>query len=262
MALFCLAACSGARSPTEFSPHAGRTNLLSNPIAREIAATPPGAEKGFVRTRWFWIRHAPVREDGGCIYGQADVACDCSDAETFRGLGRALPRGAVWVASHLVRTHQTAAAIWNAGLEAPEQLWRERDLAEQHLGDWQGMDRAAFFAGRAMAPASYWFGPAAERAPNGESFVDVVGRVRRTVERLTARWRGRDIVAVAHGGTIRAALAIALGLEPDGGLAFAIDNCSLTRLDHMQGEGEAGWRIAIVNHQPWTPANVPDGKLG
>jgi alpha-ribazole phosphatase len=235
---------------------------LSNPTAREIAATPPGADKGFVRTRWFWVRHAPVREDGGCIYGQADVACDCSDAEAFRSLGRALPRGAVWVASHLVRTHQTAAAIWNAGLEAPEQLWRERDLAEQHLGDWQGMDRAAFFAGRAMAPASYWFGPAEDRAPNGESFADVVGRVRRAVERLTRRWRGLDIVAVAHGGTIRAALAIALGLEPEGGLAFAIDNCSLTRLDHMQGEGEAGWRVAMVNYPPWSAANGVESKPG
>ena len=235
---------------------------MSNPTAGEIVATTPDTDKGFVRTRWFWVRHAPVREDGGCIYGQADVACDCSDAEAFRGLSGALPRGAVWVASHLVRTHQTAAAVWNAGLEAPEQLWRERDLAEQHLGDWQGMDRATFFAGRAMAPASYWFAPAVERAPSGESFVDVAARVRGAIERLTQRWRGRDIVAVAHGGTIKAALAIALGLEPEGALAFAIDNCSLTRLDHMQGEGEAGWRVAMVNHQPWTAANAADSKLG
>ena len=235
---------------------------MSNPTAGEIVATTPDTDKGFVRTRWFWVRHAPVREDGGCIYGQADLACDCSDIEVFRGLSGALPRGAVWVASHLVRTHQTAAAVWNAGLEAPEQLWRERDLAEQHLGDWQGMDRATFFAGRAMAPASYWFAPAVERAPSGESFVDVAARVRGAIERLTQRWRGRDIVAVAHGGTIKAALAIALGLEPEGALAFAIDNCSLTRLDHMQGEGEAGWRVAMVNHQPWTAANAADSKLG
>jgi len=235
---------------------------LSNPSAQEIVTTPADREKGFVRTRWWWVRHAPVREDGGCIYGQTDLACDCSDVDAFRGLGGALPRGAVWVASHLMRTHQTAAAIWRAGLEAPDQLWRERDLAEQHLGDWQGMDRAAFFAGRAMAPGSYWFGPAEERAPNGESFIDVVTRVRGAVAQLTQRWRGRDIVAIAHGGTIRAALAIALGLEPEGGLAFAIDNCSLTRLDHMQGDGEAGWRVAMVNHRPRTAANSVESNPG
>jgi len=29
---------------------------------------------GVVATRWWWVRHAPVREDGGCIYGQKDIA--------------------------------------------------------------------------------------------------------------------------------------------------------------------------------------------
>ena len=32
-----------------------------------------------VATRWWWVRHAPVREDGGCIYGQDDLGCDTSD---------------------------------------------------------------------------------------------------------------------------------------------------------------------------------------
>ena len=68
-----------------------------------------------VTTRWWWIRHAPVREDGGRIYGQSDLGCDCSDAVVFQGLARTLPQGALWFASNLKRTHQTAAAIWEAG---------------------------------------------------------------------------------------------------------------------------------------------------
>ncbi len=235
---------------------------MPTPAAHENMMTAIDLAQGFARTRWWWVRHAPVHEDGGKIYGQTDLSCDCSDANVFRALASALPQGAVWVASHLVRTHETAAAIWSAGLEKPETLTQEPDFAEQHLGDWQGMDRAAFFAGRAMAPASYWFAPADERAPNGESFADVVTRVRGAVERLTRRWAGRDIVAVAHGGTIKAALAIALGLPPEGGLAFAVDNCALTRLDHLQGKSEAGWRIAMVNHQPWAAARQSAGKLG
>ena len=39
--------------------------------------------KGVVATRWWWVRHAPVREDGGCIYGQADLGCDTSDRVVF-----------------------------------------------------------------------------------------------------------------------------------------------------------------------------------
>jgi alpha-ribazole phosphatase len=235
---------------------------LSNPSAQENIATLLDLTQGFVRTRWWWVRHAPVREDGGRIYGQADLGCDCSDIPVFEALGAALPHGAVWVASHLVRTHQTAEAIWRAGCDAPEALLHERDFAEQHLGDWQGMDRAAFFTGRVMAPSSYWFAPADERAPKGESFADVVTRVRQAVEGLTRRFSGRDIVAVAHGGAIKAAIAVALGLPPEGGLAFAVDNCSLTRLDHMQRDTESGWRVAMVNHQPRTQTSATSGKLG
>jgi len=61
-------------------------------------------------TRWWWIRHAPV-PDGGFIYGQRDLDCDCGDAEIFGALARELPTEAVWVTSNLVRTQQTAAAI-------------------------------------------------------------------------------------------------------------------------------------------------------
>ena len=59
------------------------------------------------------------------------------------------------------------------------------------------------------------------------------------------------MVAVAHGGSIRAALAVALGVTPDQALAFGIENCSVTRLDHLAGPGGAGWRAVTVNFQPW-----------
>ena len=52
-----------------------------------------------VTTRWWWVRHAPVREDDGCIYGQKDLGCDTSDRVVFEAVGKILPREAVWVAS-------------------------------------------------------------------------------------------------------------------------------------------------------------------
>src|SRR6267142_1853148 len=69
-----------------------------------------------VTTRWWWVRHAPVRNDGGNIYGQKDIECDTSDREVFEAVAKILPRGAVWYSSNLKRTHQTAEAIWAAGL--------------------------------------------------------------------------------------------------------------------------------------------------
>ncbi|MFL5023927.1 MAG: histidine phosphatase family protein, partial [Microvirga sp.] len=52
------------------------------------------------------------------------------------------------------------------------------EFAEQHLGEWQGLDRARFAAGRPAMAASYWYAPADECPPGGESFVEVCARVR------------------------------------------------------------------------------------
>ncbi len=63
--------------------------------------------------------------------------------------------------------------------------------------------------------------------------------------------RGRDVIAVAHGGTIRSALGLALGLEPEACLAFTMENCSITRIDHIDGPGMGhGWRVVTVNRPP------------
>ena len=104
--------------------------------------------------------------------------------------------------------------------------------------------------GREQEPDLFWYAAADERAPNGESFVDLVTRVGGAIERMTQAHQGGDIVAVAHGGTIRAAIAIALGLPPRGGFAFMIDNCSLTRLRPLSKQNASGWRVTTVNHRP------------
>jgi len=223
---------------------------LSESSTRDPVVAGSVADGEFVCTRWWWVRHAPVHVDQGRIYGQTDLPCDCSDARLFSALAAMLPRDAVWVTSHLLRTQQTAEAILAAGDFGPVSLLQDRDLAEQDLGDWQGLDRKSFLKTRKQQPGSFWYAPAHERAPNGESFADLVARVEPAVARMTEAYRARDIIAVAHGGTIRAAIAMALGLPPDGGLAFTTDNCSLTRLDHYQGSDGDGWRVVTINDRP------------
>jgi broad specificity phosphatase PhoE len=202
-------------------------------------------------TRWWWIRHAPVTDDGGRVYGQRDVACDCSDRPAFERLARMLPPSAVWVTSHLKRALDTARCIveagaaLEAGLAAPPPIV-EPDLAEQHLGDWQGQLRAEIFA-RNPDKRGFWLAPAEAVPPGGESFVQLTARVEAAIGRLGRAHAGRDIVAVAHGGTIRAALALALGIAPATALAFTTDNLALTRIDQIgQAEGDA-WRVVAVN---------------
>ncbi|WP_031335054.1 histidine phosphatase family protein [Rhodopseudomonas sp. B29] len=208
-------------------------------------------QPGVVATRWWWVRHAPVRSDGGNIYGQIDIDCDCSDKVVFDAVGRVLPKTAVWYASKLKRTHMTAEAIFAAGFPRPAEIIQDADLNEQHLGDWQGTNRQAFFAKQPIDLDTFWFAPIDEPAPNGESFMDLYRRTQRAIARITAAHPGQDIVAVAHGGTIKAAIGVALHDQPSRGLAFTIDNCSITRLDHMAYQSQEGWRIPMVNQQPW-----------
>ncbi|MFQ6017450.1 MAG: histidine phosphatase family protein [Kiloniellaceae bacterium] len=209
-------------------------------------------------TRWWWIRHAPVIDHAGQIYGQDDPACDCSDRATFRALAGLLPENAVWVTSHLQRAGHTAASIIEHLAEgtAPIPIV-ERDLAEQHFGHWQGLTHEALAARRSGAWHRFWLAPAEEAPPGGESFVQMIERVSAAVRRLSAEHAGRDIVAVTHGGTIRAALALALELDPERALAIAIDNCALTRLDHIAGpagshaaERDGVWHVRLVNAAP------------
>jgi alpha-ribazole phosphatase len=239
---------------------------MSNP------AKPSAASSAVVATRWWWVRHAPVREDNGCIYGQKDLGSDTSDRVVFAAVGKILPRNAVWVASNLKRTHQTADAIWAAGFPKPASMPHEAAFAEQHLGEWQGMNRAAFLASRPVG--SHWFAAIDEPAPGGESFMDLYNRVKVAIDRITLEQAGRDVIAVAHGGTIKAAVGLALGGLVEKGLAFDIDNCSVTRLDHLASAGHASWRLPMVNQQPWIadpshaamhqpagPEVVPETKL-
>ncbi len=207
-------------------------------------------------TRWWWIRHAPVTSANGRIYGQMDMDCDTSDTPVYDGLAGLLPRDAVWVTSHLRRTTRTAEAILARRSDPAAELYPEPELAEQSFGDWQGRHRDELIAERGSQWNRFWLAPAHEAPPGGESFADLIQRVGAAVERLSREHAGRDVVAVTHGGTIRAALARALSLEPERALSFVVDNCALTRIDHIAPpadsapETPAAWRVALVNHVP------------
>ena len=116
--------------------------------------------------------------------------------------------------------------------------------------DAAGEERAA---GRIVAQQRLHFHAQIRRdAPLGEDTASLLRRhAGHFVKQLTQRG-ARDIVAVAHGGPIRAALAFALGIDAERALGFAIANCSVTRLDHFSDPDRPGgiWRVSMVNQLP------------
>ena len=115
------------------------------------------------------------------------------------------------------------------------------------------------FRSASRPPGSSWFADINVPAPGGESFMDLYNRAKAAIDRLTIAHAGRDVIAVGHGGTIKAAIGLALGGLVEKGLSFDIDNCSVTRLDHFPGDGtgtvngtsNGTWRLPMVNQQPW-----------
>jgi len=202
-------------------------------------------------TRWWLVRHAPVVGVEGKIYGADDVECDVSDAESFRSLARRVPgMDALWLTSHLSRAQLTAQSIRDAGLEAPDPLVDER-FGEQSFGDWQGSTWDEMQAADPVTYDAFWEDPVRNRTPNGESFADQIARVGEALDAYTEAHTGRDIVCVSHGGTVRAAISHALGLDPSAGMAITVHTLSLTVLEHipgglLRGKGNA-WRVVHVN---------------
>ena len=207
-------------------------------------------------TRWWWVRHAPVVGFDGRFYGGADVDCDVSDTASFANLASWLPKGAVWITSHLKRAHATADALIDAGIN-PEERLEDPDIGEQQYGEWEGITYTEL-AERQLEAANggpwhkFWLAPADHRAPGGgESFIDVIDRVSAVMRRVSESHEGRDIVAVSHGGAIRAALAYTLEIDPDKALCLSVENLSTTRMDHISGPGIGGdWRVVFVNVRP------------
>jgi len=200
-------------------------------------------------TRWWWVRHAVVPNPEAVIYGDADRDCDTGDVAAFKGLAANLPPGALWVTSNLRRAAQTAQAIRLAGLDGPPPLV-EPDLREQGLGAWQGRTWEDIQATENARYSAFWRISAYGRPPKGESFADLCARACPVIRRLTDTHGGRDIIAVTHGGTIRAAVALALGLDPQRGLVVQVDNLSITRLDWIAEDGGGVWRVVGVNLPP------------
>ncbi len=203
-------------------------------------------------TRLFLIRHALVEPSArATMYGTMDVAlCDLAlqqEAASYRWLAARLPQPARWFVTPLSRTRATAAAVFAAGY--PEAgLAVLPGMIEQHLGEIEGLPHEEFFTRLRHPPHPFWSIGVDERPPGGESFTDVIARVGPAIDSLVAEHEGEDVVIVAHGGSIRAAVAHAMGIGGLPVLAFSIKNLSLTRLEKVGPD----WRVAAVNEEPFT----------
>lgn len=196
------------------------------------------------------IRHALVEEAARAfLYGTMDVAlCETTlldQGPMYAALSRRLPRPAHWVCSPLSRTRLTAEAIFRAGYPA-QPLETVPGLIEQSMGDWHGLPHGELPAKLTQPAHPFWPLAGDEKPPGGESMAEVIARVGVALERLAETHRGGHVVAVSHGGTIRAAIAHAIGVAASNALHISVHNLGLTQLERWPD----GWRVVCVNELP------------
>ncbi len=167
------------------------------------------------------LRHAPLAQPG--LAGRRDVAADCSDRATLAWARTALAAAGTHWSSPALRCRQTCAAL-ELDPEWHPALW------EQDFGAWEQPGAAIPDLGP-LPPAEL----ARQRPPGGESFLDMAARV----QPLLARAQG-TVAVIAHAGTVRAALALAVG---PAALSFSVAPLSLTILSRSP----AGWAVEAVN---------------
>ena len=189
-------------------------------------------------SRLFWVRHGPTHAKS--MVGWSNLPADLGDTERLARLARHLPAEALVISSDLCRATATADAIAGPRLRLPH----DPDLREINFGEWelQGFDTAP----HQDVLRTFWDQPGDIRAPGGESWNDITGRVNRAVARLMADHPGQDIIVVAHFGAILTQVQRALGITAFESFAHRIENLSVTELHWQPGR----WQAHRINHLP------------
>ncbi|MBT9168042.1 MAG: putative phosphoserine phosphatase 2 [Syntrophomonadaceae bacterium] len=118
------------------------------------------------------------------------------------------------------------------------------ELREMSFGLWEGM-RYADMNHEMQALFEKWYeDPISTCPPGGESGASLAQRVQKAVETIMAETAATETaVLITHGGVIRVAVAMLMGMAPAAAACIQIDTGSVTVLEHLSGH----WRLLLLN---------------
>lgn len=134
--------------------------------------------------------------------------------------------GNVVYASPLSRASETAEAIArrvNAGA-----VHLEPDLAEFHLGEWEGLSYDELRLDRRL-----WDRMAEDpnfAPPGGESAAQFAVRLVRVFQDIAGRHPGETVIVVSHGGAIATAIAMLVDRDGSRWTQYLMANCALSEM--------------------------------
>ncbi len=181
--------------------------------------------------RIFLLRHGKTEWNGQFRYqGKSDVPLNEEGRlQAQRAALRltSLDIDAIY-ASPLSRAKETAHIVSRI-LGVPIKGFYE-ELCEMNFGAWEGLTAPDIERSYAESFRLWRRNPEKVKIPKGESFTEVVERVTCGMKKILND-AGENILVVAHGGSIRAALAGLFAMDISASWRIRIDNCSLTSME-------------------------------
>ena len=206
--------------------------------------------------RCYLVRHAQTLWNSeNRIQGHSDLPLSPLGLQQAQRLGTFFASRHVHgiFTSWLRRSQQTAHAIASGNGHGVSPII-EQELAEMHLGAWEGLTPEQVDAQFQGAYEQWRTVPSSVCIPNAEPVEQFRARARRVLERIVTAAGEGEYVIVTHGGVIATLLADFLGADYDAVLRrVRLDNAGITALEFGAGLPHVLW----IN---WT-AHLQDGSL-
>ena len=194
--------------------------------------------------RCYLVRHAQTAWNGeNRIQGHSDIPLSPLGEEQALRLGRRFAshhlRGIF--TSALQRSRQTANHIASGNGHGVQPVV-EPNLAEMHLGAWEGLTPDEVDAKFNDAYRQWRHAPSSVVIPGAEPVDAFRLRVKQTVEKIVEGCGEGEYVLVSHGGVIAALLADLVGADYDAVLRrVRLDNAGVTALEFGTGLPHVLW---------------------
>ena len=194
--------------------------------------------------RLLLIRHGETDWNVTLRYqGHANIPLNEQGREQARRVGARLKRysASALYTSDIVRAAETAAIIGEMVGLTPRAM---PDLREIDVGQWEGLTPEELYRRFPEHMEAFNRDPARTVRLGGESYAQLQARALAALNAIHAAHPGDELVlAVSHGGTIRALLCHIIGLDLAHFGRLWIDNGSITEVRH----GAHGWRLVRLN---------------
>lgn len=175
----------------------------------------------------YLLRHTRIDLENGICYGQMDVDVASSfnqEIITIENQLNKIPYDIIF-SSPLKRCTKLANAINKNKIP----IHHDDRLKELNFGDWEGKYWKNI---QLSKEAKHWFNDYINLAcPNGESYIDLVSRVKSFISNLKSKYRDKIPLIVCHAGTIKAFQAIITKNLPKDAMKFKIDFGQIIELE-------------------------------